>query len=377
MLIYEEMLLSTLRRSGLGIVDLWYPEAILSGLAPGPTNKFLRKLDKYFLGPARLPHTTILHLVDHSYAYFLLRCRHDVAISTCHDMIPFLCRAGELSGWRPSRAYCHMMDQIAEGLQSADRIIAVSKATRKDLVRVLGISDARIKIIPNCLTNFPHVNADDVKAVRNMLSVADRERIVLCFSGKFYKNASGSLRMFAGAGRRFKSLKLVVMNAERDQLAREAAGLGIADQIIFAPRLSRVALGALYKTTSALLFPSLYEGFGWPVLEAQHWGVPVIASRLGAVEEVAGAGAVTVDPEDDGAGAKALCRVLEDETFAASLIRSGRHNLSRFTRQRWDEALLDVYAELGISSLPCDHDGAEGPGVRNSTLNPGATHEGL
>jgi glycosyltransferase involved in cell wall biosynthesis len=105
-------------------------------------------------------------------------------------------------------------------------------------------------------------------------------------------------------------------------------------------------LSALYSGARAFVFPSLYEGFGLPALEAMQCGVPVIASRTSAVPEVVGEAALTVDPADEGALSDAMRVVLSDTALAAELARLGLERSKQFTWDRTVEATVQAYGVM-------------------------------
>jgi glycosyltransferase involved in cell wall biosynthesis len=118
--------------------------------------------------------------------------------------------------------------------------------------------------------------------------------------------------------------------------------LGLRDSIVITGYVSDKEKSALMRNARALVFPSLHEGFGFPVIEAQSVGVPVACSNTSSLPEVAGEGALLFDPLDADAIAQSLERVMTDESLRASLIRQGAQNVSRFSWQRCASIILDA-----------------------------------
>jgi glycosyltransferase involved in cell wall biosynthesis len=135
----------------------------------------------------------------------------------------------------------------------------------------------------------------------------------------------------------------------------EIATSGMNDRIRFLGYVSPSDLPVLYAGADAFCFPSLYEGFGLPVLEAMACGTPVVASNRAAVPEVAGDAAILVDPTDPAAIGRALCRVLTDSALRTDLIAKGRQRAREFTWERTAGetiALLREVSDTAIQAVP-------------------------
>ena len=113
---------------------------------------------------------------------------------------------------------------------------------------------------------------------------------------------------------------------------------------MFLQNVSDDELGILYRKAAVFVYPSLYEGFGFPVLEAQSVGVPVLCSNSSSLPEIAGNTALTFDPLDVGALTGALHSILSDDTLAATLASGGMRNVSRFS---WEDCARHVLDALG------------------------------
>ena len=161
-----------------------------------------------------------------------------------------------------------------------------------------------------------------------------------------HKNHAMLFRAFAEAVRERPELQLVCVGAvgRDDKKIREAAAAA-SDRIHMLGLVSRADLDVFFETAETLVFPSRYEGFGLPVLEAQHAGLPVIASTAGALPEVAGDAARLLDPDDKEAWTEALCSPLEGEAQDAE-IAAGIQNALRFSLETSATQQLSAYAQL-------------------------------
>jgi glycosyltransferase involved in cell wall biosynthesis len=230
--------------------------------------------------------------------------------------------------------------------RGARRIVVDSLATARDVERQLAVPAERIRVA--------YLGGPEVREIVPVESLRTRyglpERYFL-FVGTLQprKNVPTLLRAFAMARGRFGS---DVALALAGPAGRGAAGLkalagqlGIGDSVHWLGYVSEEDRPGLYAAAAAFVFPSLYEGFGLPVVEAMAWGTPVITSNVSSLPEVAGDAGILVDPRDANALAEAMARVLEDRSFAARLVAAGRVQAARF---RWDacaEVIESTFAE--------------------------------
>ena len=134
-----------------------------------------------------------------------------------------------------------------------------------------------------------------------------------------------------------------------EPILQRVADLALVDRVVFTDYVHADDLAALLSGAACFVFPSLYEGFGFPVLEAQACGTPVVASDRSSVPEVAGDGAILVDAEDTDAIAAAIARVLSSERLRSDVVAKGFSNLNRFSWRRCAEQTLAVLEETGVA----------------------------
>jgi glycosyltransferase involved in cell wall biosynthesis len=224
---------------------------------------------------------------------------------------------------RWSRTYGRAL--VPRVVRAADRVIAVSEFTRRELVELVGVDEDRIRVVPNAV--------DAPFGAEGAAAAGD------------YVLAVGTIEPRKNLARLFEAMRGVELEL---RLVGER-GWGESDVVVQLHRfrsLGRVSdetLASLYRGARVFVYPSLYEGFGLPVLEAMASGTPVVTSRGGALEELTGGAAVVVDPLDPSsirAGIEeALARA--DELRAAGLDRA-----RRFSWRASAEATADVYREL-------------------------------
>ena len=254
-------------------------------------------------------------------------------VVTIHDLVSFLFPE---TVPRKYSLYMRLMTRLA--VRSADRIIAVSHATKADLVQILRVPPAKIVVIHEAVgpefARTPSPEAVEVVVRRYGL------RPPYClFVGNLEprKNLPGLIEAFARVRRRLEGAGLsaqLVLAGTRAWFhagifrAVEAHGLGAA--VVFTDYVPLADLPALYAGAKCFVFPSLYEGFGLPVLEAMAAGAPVVAARAGSIPEVAGDAALLVDARVPEELATAIEAVLTDERLRERLITRGRERAAMF-----------------------------------------------
>lgn len=262
-----------------------------------------------------------------------------------HDIVPML--FPEYLGKFTNRIHTGL---IASAIPSADRILAVSEATKRDLGTVLGIPEDRIVVAyPDCAPRF-----------RKPVSDTESDRVLRKYgltAGYIYhgggleirKNTGRLLEAYAKLLRERGDLPPLVVTGRvydrRNPLATDVEGivarLGIGDRVKLLGFVPEEDLPALYRKASVFAFPSLYEGFGIPLLEAFSVGTPVLAGEAsGSVPEIVGSAASLVSVRDTDALATGLERLLDDASFRDTLVERGRERIPNFSWHAFSEALF-------------------------------------
>ena len=162
----------------------------------------------------------------------------------------------------------------------------------------------------------------------------------------FYKNRVGVLRIFERL-RKVSGVRLVMAGPPpAAELLAQAKSPSLAGQVDFVVDPDDGQLGELYRHASLMLFPSLYEGFGWPPLEAMAFGCPVVCSSAGSLPEVVGDAALLCTPDDEERMAEFCNLVLGDATLAEDLVARGYRRVTDFDVARMGEQLLRVYSHV-------------------------------
>ena len=233
---------------------------------------------------------------------------------------------------------------VGPSARRADRVITISKAVKDDVVARLHVPADRIDVgyLGFGMRSVP--DATPAAELRERLGLGDG-RVVLCVSAALvHKNLPLLLEGFAALGAGFEDCRLVIAGhagRERERLEARIAELGLTGRAVLTGWISDEDLEGLYGLATCAVYPSLYEGFGLPVLEAMVRGVPLASSDATSLPEVAGDAALLFDAHDGDALADAVRRLLTDAELADDLVARGRARAAHFT---WERAAGDVLA---------------------------------
>ena len=258
-------------------------------------------------------------------------------VVTAYDAIPFA-----LGEERKSPAKQAIIRLMAAGLNQADAIITISEFSRRELSRLVGLDRRRIFVA------YPGV---DRAVFRPGREKRDLNTVLYVGSEQPRKNTGVLLEAFAMAKRRRPGLKLLKVGVPQWRTGRgdflaKARELGVQDSISFVEGVSEGRLASIYRSAGVLVFPSTYEGFGLPPLEAMACGLPVVCSSAASLPEVVGNAAITHKPADADAFAAGILEVLCDKRAWSRRSKAGVERAKRFTWKRAAEETVKVYKSL-------------------------------
>ena len=239
--------------------------------------------------------------------------------------------------------------KVKAACTSADRIIAISRQTADDIVHFLGIPEAKIKVVyQGCHPQFRDVRtATEVSDIRKKYNLPD-QYILNVGTIEARKNiilAVRALGLLPPASRK----SLVIMGRETDykkEVIAAARVAGVMDSIIFLHRVPFIDFPSIYQGAKLFVYPSLFEGFGIPLVEAIASGVPVITSTGSCFTEAAGPDSIYVDPGDIEEMALQLNRVLSDDSLRQRMIAASHKFIERFLPQNITPDLISIYKGL-------------------------------
>lgn len=258
------------------------------------------------------------------------------SVVTVHDMSTYTERDF-------AKAESHsLLEQKLELIRDADAIIAVSQHTKSDLTQRFGVDQKKITVIYEAAGEEFYPDPD--RAAADALGAS---RFIL-YAGQLQprKNIIRLIEAFASVHSEYPDVSLVLVGVMRDEEYRREvqsviAKRGIEGAVVFTGRVSDSALRQLYSTTECFVYPSLFEGFGLPPLEAMRCGAPVVVSNASSLPEVVGDAGVTIDPLDGEALTNALMRVVADDKFRAHLREK---SIARAVQFSWERAAQETAA---------------------------------
>ena len=284
-------------------------------------------------------------------------------VVTVHDLIPML-----LPAYRGSLLVRLYTLLVAVAAKRADIVLTDSEASKWDIVRLLDIPAARVRVIYLAADDIyqPVLDEHRLAAIRRKYGLPES---YLLYLGGFdqRKNVPTLLKAFAQLAKdsrfeiresRFEIRDSRVHLVMAGRLPEKGSDffpdprpivekLGIGEQVVFTGWVPEEDKPALYSGARALVFPSLYEGFGLPPLEALACGTPVIASNRGSLPEIVGDGGLLLEPDDVEELAGAMEKLLNDDTLWGNLRQKGLAHAARFSWEKTARETLAVYREIG------------------------------
>jgi len=299
------------------------------------------KIKRYFLrnvafplAVRRQPKGSILHVLDHSNGHL---CRHyPRSVATCHDIAEY--RETPLN----PRQLNHWKWRV-EGMKKAQKIVAISHNTKRDLIELLNIPEADIEVA--------HYGVDPLFKPWDRQEIANRFpelptsglKILHIGSNIQRKNLPVLIRALGILRERKVDFTFVKIGydfpPDQQQMIRNA---GIQDRVLFLGNRTTEELPLIYSLCDIFVFPSTYEGFGRPILEAQACGTPVILAESSCLPEVGGDGALYFSPHDEEMLAARITE-LHDSSVRQTLIHRGFANASKYTWRSHAEKVIATY----------------------------------
>ncbi len=246
-------------------------------------------------------------------------------------------------------------------LKHADHLIAVSEATKADLVQLLGIEASKITVIHEAYAKDLYLQKNERDCYLQLESFAKtvfkqdaeslkKKKIILNVNTiSSRKNIQSLIKAFDYVAQQDPLLVLVICGKrgwKYEEIFNAYELSPVKERIFFVSYIDDEIMACLYNIAFAFVYPSFYEGFGLPILEAQACGCPVIASRQSSMPEVGGDGALYIDPHKSESIVRALQSFLKDESLRAEMIEKGLRNKDRFSWERCAQETEDLYKRV-------------------------------
>ncbi len=281
--------------------------------------------------------------------YFIPFRRPCRTICTIHD----ICFAHNKT-WFSKKEYLFQKTMIPYAARHADAVVTVSEFSRRDIADTFGVNDQKICVIYNAV-DWKHFGkeadqagkAEAAALVRAKFGIGQAPYILCVGNLNPRKNISSLIDAYRMMKEKYGGSQILVIAGKKDyraeQTIQEARETGVGDAILFTGYVTNEELEALYSQAECFVYPSLYEGFGIPPLEAMACGTPVAVSGTTALPEVVADAGLYFDPEDVSSIASCLHRLLQQEDLREALISAGYDRVKAFDWGRSAQKLMDLY----------------------------------
>ncbi|MGV8130096.1 MAG: glycosyltransferase family 4 protein [Methanolinea sp.] len=326
------------RRLPQGILNrIEYPLFFPSSVVDGFTRRYIfPSIVKKNQNPENIHHIT-----NQDLAFLLTKMELPQSLVTCYDLIPWVYYKNRSRYWKKN----------IDGLRNADRIITISEFSKNEIIKNVGVPGDRIDVIYCGVDRTVFYPKRDRTLLKD-LGIRDKDKVLL----------------YVGSEEPRKNLKIVLeaipiirevvpdvvlikigspgMGGDHKSISELIKSLNIEDGVVFTGDVEEEMLAKFYNAADLFVFPSLYEGFGLPIIEAMACGCPVLASNTTSIPEVAGDAAILVCPDKSETYSEKIIDLFMNETLTGILIEKGLSQASRFSWDDASEKTLSTYRRM-------------------------------
>ncbi|HEY4198179.1 MAG TPA: glycosyltransferase family 1 protein [Mucilaginibacter sp.] len=357
---FSNMLYSGLRKNGHS-TEIWRPPVFFGKYAKSTISgigKWLGYIDKYILFPIILKsrvnkalsksEDVIFHICDHSLAPYLKYLPKDKTGITCHDVLAIRGSMGYTDSASPASFFGKYLQKwILANLKKAPVVACVSRFTLNQLNELSPLQENEKKtrkVIYNGFNaEFKPLSVSESEQILSKINIGPNVPFLLHVGSDLpRKNRKLLIDLLVELGDSWNGQVCFAGKAIDKSLMAYAVSKGMKERIIEVLKPDHLTLLALYSSCYAFVFPSISEGFGWPVIEAQACGAPVIASSHEPMPEVSGGAALYADPFDAPGFANALCS-LENQATRDQIVQAGINNSLKYHPDRMITSYLNLY----------------------------------
>ncbi len=343
----------------LGYIDKFLLFPILLRKKLSTLNFQLSPQHHGLLAEPRISTRLVVHICDHSNAFYTRYLQDVPHVVTCHDLLAVRSARGEVPE-NPTRwSGRQLQEMVAKGLARAQHVACDSEATQRDVHRLISLPKDRVSVI-SIGFNYPYSPMPEPEARSRIKSLSEsatptnnpaspRPGFILHVGGnQWYKNRLGVLRIYARAVATNPATPNLVMAGKPFTAEMESyiAAYHLLERVRSIEGCGNEDLRAIYSLADLLLFPSLAEGFGWPVIEAQACGCPVLCSSIEPFPEVTLGTACMHEPADEPGFAAELLRLLAQPDARRALTTQGLANARRFAPATMVANYVECYDQL-------------------------------
>jgi glycosyltransferase involved in cell wall biosynthesis len=230
-------------------------------------------------------------------------------------------------------------------IKKASKITTISKSSKNDIIKAYGINESKIAVVYPGVKQILNMKLMDKKELARKFNI---EGDYILFVGTLQprKNVARLIEAFSKLK---NNLTLVIIGKkgwQYEDILSAPSQFGVSDKVKFLENVSDEELPSFYKNAECFVLPSLYEGFGLPIVEAMQYGCPVVTSNISSLPEAGGDAALYVDPKDVGDIARKITQVLEDKELREEMIKKGYNQIKKFSWEKSARQTLNVLEEL-------------------------------
>ncbi|MFN6460343.1 MAG: glycosyltransferase family 4 protein [Nostoc sp. DedVER02] len=326
----------------------WFGKVVSS---PNSLKKWLGYIDKFVLFPAQLRRALswadIVHICDQGNAVYVKYLGNTPHVITCHDLFPIRSGLGEFPEYRTGWTGKQFQQMVMRGLNQGHKVACVSEQTKSDVLRLSSLSKSAVSVIPMGL-NYPYtpMSVTESELRLKALGIPQNCQFILHVGANhWYKNRLGVLSIFYQLILQLQQpeFHLVMVGKSMTEEMRQFIKMhNITQKVIELVEIDNENLRAIYSSATALLFPSLYEGFGWPIIEAQSCGCPVFTSNRSPMNDVGGEAAIYIEPDRPKETAEKIIRNLPTLKM---LKAKGFVNSQKFSAEKMISEYIKLYEQ--------------------------------
>ena len=315
----------------------------------GELNLF--RINKYVVNPinVRMLKRDVNHIIDHTNAHLIFSLGRKRSVITVHDIIPLKRSKGLISGLSPVR-YPLLFKLSLTFMNKASKIVAVSQSTKNDLVEHCFIDSSRIEVIYNPINpEFRRLENFDLALEKEKLGIKNSKSFIILLVGSLeYKNHNNALLAISDLELTHGyDIQVIILKASSFDLYINTLDYQLSKRVIVLSNLSLNEVCMLYNVSDCLLFPSFYEGFGWPPLEAVSCGTPVIVSDIPVLRETLSEIGIFINPNDVSSITRGLKHVIDNIDSVLFDIENYSEKLKlKFSKEKFLSKYLSLYNEV-------------------------------
>jgi len=314
----------------------------------GNVGRAIIRYENFISWPIRLRgiRADLVHISDQGLAWYVPFLKRTRRLTTVHDLIAYMTMKGLLQFGESTARRRMLVSECVRHIKTSDHIVSSSECTAGHLVSLLDIPASRITVVPCMLeSDLSPLSPEERRSARTRWFGNAEYVVIHVGKATSYKNRIGALRAFDQLQRGLPTAQMFLVHGSPNQ--EEAAFLRACekrDSIHFLPPITRSELRQFYGAADVLIFPSLYEGFGWPPLEAMACGCPVVCTTRGSLKEVVADCAFTVeDPHDHSSLANAMRIILLEAASARDFQTRGLKRVKLFAPDEILGQMAQVY----------------------------------